>query len=49
MKRYATILACLAYLISPIDVLPEAVLGPFGLPDDLIVIIIGVITWLRKE
>lgn len=26
---------CGAYCISPVDVIPEAVLGPFGLLDDL--------------
>lgn len=24
------------YIASPVDILPEAVLGPFGLPDDLL-------------
>lgn len=41
MKRWLTILGCLAYIVSPIDVLPEAVLGPFGLPDDVVAILIG--------
>jgi len=29
------------YVISPIDLMPEAILGPLGLIDDLLVIIFG--------
>jgi uncharacterized membrane protein YkvA (DUF1232 family) len=29
---------CVLYGISPIDIMPEAVLGPFGLFDDLVAI-----------
>lgn len=35
-------LLCGAYVISPVDVLPEIALGPFGLIDDLGVLIAGV-------
>ncbi|QJW95408.1 DUF1232 domain-containing protein [Frigoriglobus tundricola] len=31
-----------AYVVSPVDILPEAVLGPIGLIDDIGVIIAGV-------
>ncbi len=34
----AIALGALAYLLSPIDLLPELLLGPFGLVDDLIVV-----------
>ena len=27
---------CAAYVISPVDILPEIVLGPFGLVDDFV-------------
>jgi uncharacterized membrane protein YkvA (DUF1232 family) len=30
------------YTLSPIDLMPEAFLGPFGLGDDLLAIIAGV-------
>ena len=33
----------LAYILSPIDLLPEAVLGVFGLIDDFAVLVIAVI------
>jgi len=36
----------LAYIISPIDFLPEVVLGPFGLADDLVVLLIVIASWL---
>lgn len=29
------------YVLSPVDVLPEAVLGPLGLPDDAIAFLVG--------
>lgn len=29
------------YVISPIDLLPEAVLGPIGLIDDILVVLVG--------
>jgi uncharacterized membrane protein YkvA (DUF1232 family) len=33
---------CGAYVLSPVDVLPEIILGPFGLPDDLLAIFMGI-------
>ena len=33
---------CGAYAISPVDILPEIVLGPFGLVDDLGAVVAGV-------
>lgn len=35
------LLGAVVYVISPVDLLPEAVLGPFGLGDDVLVI-----TWI---
>lgn len=34
--------ASAVYCLSPIDLLPEIVLGPFGLADDAIALVIGV-------
>ena len=34
-------LFCGAYAISPIDVMPEILLGPFGLMDDLGAVVVG--------
>lgn len=33
---------CGAYAISPVDALPEILLGPFGLVDDLAAVVLGV-------
>ncbi len=33
---------CAIYVISPIDILPEAFLGPFGLVDDLGAAVVGI-------
>ena len=33
---------CAVYCISPIDVVPEALLGPFGLVDDVGAVVAGV-------
>lgn len=33
---------CGVYAISPVDVLPEILLGPFGLVDDLAAVVLGV-------
>lgn len=41
---WATAALCGAYVLSPVDVLPEALLGPFGLPDDVIALILGFIS-----
>jgi uncharacterized membrane protein YkvA (DUF1232 family) len=35
LRGIAAMAGALVYLLSPVDVLPEAVLGPFGLLDDL--------------
>lgn|SRR5487761_1174193 len=32
---------CTAYTVSPLDILPEAVLGPFGFVDDLGAVFLG--------
>ncbi len=37
----------LVYVISPIDILPEAILGPIGAIDDIGVIILAVETFIR--
>ena len=41
MKRLLVVLACIAYLVSPVDLMPEAILGPFGLGDDLVAAVVG--------
>jgi len=33
---------CAIYCISPVDIVPEAVLGPFGLVDDVGALIAGI-------
>jgi len=37
--RLFAMLLAMAYIASPIDFLPEAFLGPFGLPDDAFVVV----------
>ena len=39
---WAMAIFCGFYAISPIDILPEAVLGPFGLIDDIGAVIVGI-------
>ncbi|MCC7441248.1 MAG: DUF1232 domain-containing protein [Bdellovibrionales bacterium] len=34
LKKWAKVLLVLAYLISPLDLAPEAILGPLGYADD---------------
>jgi uncharacterized membrane protein YkvA (DUF1232 family) len=36
--------SCAAYVVSPVDAAPELIFGPFGLLDDLIAIILGVMS-----
>jgi uncharacterized membrane protein YkvA (DUF1232 family) len=33
---------CAIYCISPVDIVPEALLGPFGLVDDLGAVVAGI-------
>jgi uncharacterized membrane protein YkvA (DUF1232 family) len=35
LRGIAAMAGALVYVVSPVDVLPEAVLGPFGLIDDV--------------
>ena len=35
--RLALLVLAVAYIVSPVDLLPEAVLGPIGLADDSVV------------
>ena len=34
---------CGIYVISPVDIMPEAILGPFGLADDLGAVVMGIV------
>ncbi|MBK9476187.1 MAG: DUF1232 domain-containing protein [Tetrasphaera sp.] len=43
LVRLLTLAAAIAYVVSPVDVLPEALLGPLGLADDAFVV-----TWLVR-
>lgn len=42
------LLLVLAYLRSPIDLLPEGIVGPIGLLDDLLVLVVAV-WWVREQ
>lgn len=39
---WAVAIFCGVYCISPVDVVPEALLGPFGLVDDLGAVVLGI-------
>ena len=39
---WAMAIFCGIYAISPVDIAPEAVLGPFGLIDDIGAVVMGV-------
>ena len=39
---WALTVLCGIYCISPVDIVPEAVFGPFGLVDDLGALIMGI-------
>jgi len=38
---------CAAYVISPVDALPEIALGPFGLVDDFGALVMGITTAVK--
>ena len=42
MTRSQAVGLCILYVISPIDIAPEIILGPIGLFDDAIVILMGI-------
>ncbi|WP_313374598.1 YkvA family protein [Chishuiella sp.] len=48
VKNLAIAFFVLAYLISPLDIIPEAIFGPFGLIDDFGIFMIGM-KFLNKE
>ena len=47
VKNGVLTLICVAYVLCPIDPLPEIVLGPMGFLDDLGVAVAGVVTAKR--
>jgi len=47
--KYGIILLALFYIIFPIDILPEALLGPLGYIDDLVAAILIIIVGLGEE
>ena len=48
MVKVVLVLLCVLYVVSPVDLLPEAVLGPFGLPDDFVAAMVGFRTLMSK-
>jgi uncharacterized membrane protein YkvA (DUF1232 family) len=44
MKRVLIVLFTLVYVLSPLDILPEFLMGPVGLLDDL-----GVLAWAARQ
>jgi uncharacterized membrane protein YkvA (DUF1232 family) len=48
MKRFMVVAACVLYVVSPIDLLPEAILVPFRLPDDFVAAFIGFRELLKR-
>lgn len=36
-----TFISVFIYIISPLDIIPELIIGPFGIVDDLLVIVLG--------
>jgi uncharacterized membrane protein YkvA (DUF1232 family) len=44
LKRVLIVLFTVIYVLSPLDLLPEALLGPVGLLDDL-----GVLAWAARQ
>ncbi|VTR41541.1 Uncharacterized conserved protein [Actinobacillus pleuropneumoniae] len=47
-QKWIKIIIILIYLFSPIDILPEAVLGSLGLVDDAAAILLLIQTVLKK-
>lgn len=39
---WAMAVCCGLYVVSPVDIMPEALLGPFGIPDDIAAIVAGI-------
>lgn len=46
--KWIKIAIILIYLFSPVDILPEAMLGPLGLVDDAAAILLLIQTLLKK-
>lgn len=46
--KWIKIAVILIYLLSPIDILPEAILGPLGLVDDAAALMLLIKTILAK-
>ncbi len=42
MKKALMAVGCIVYVISPVDLMPEALLGPIGLIDDLGALLVGI-------
>ncbi len=46
------IVICMVYVISPLDLMPELLLGPLGIPDDIGMFGFGVynfVQWIRAR
>jgi len=46
------VVICAAYIVSPIDLMPELILGPLGIPDDIGMLGFGIwnfVRWRRNK
>lgn len=41
-RHTVVVVLCVLYLFSPVDLLPELLLGPLGLPDDVLALLVGI-------
>ena len=48
-KHLTMIAVCVVYIVSPVDLLPEGILGPFGLPDDVLALVTAVGLYVRSR
>lgn len=49
MKGCVVVLLALAYVASPIDLIPELLFGPFGMADDVVVGLVGLRALLKGK
>ena len=45
-RQVWAIVACIAYVASPLDLMPEAILGPLGLPDDVAALVAAALLFI---
>ncbi len=49
LRRHWKLVLAVIYVLSPVDIIPEAIVGPLGIPDDILVVLGAVVSYIKEK